>query len=137
MNLKIWFVRLVAIGIELLAFAYLLFPQQMVGLLGITLSTPSAIGDVRATYGGLGIATAICLWLVATPEHVQSLGLRMTLFIALGLLLARGASMLIDGQPNTVALVLLALEIAIAAGSVVVMRIGSAAPQGTTVRASA
>ena len=93
----------------------------MAGLFGIQLTQPSAFGDVRAIYGGLGIGAALFLWQCATPTHAR-MGVRLLLLSFGGLLFSRSLSIVIDGPPNAAALVLLSLEVVMTIVSMLALR---------------
>ena len=110
MKFQIALLRFFAIASDLVALAYFFMPAQMSGLLGIQLTQPSAIGDVRASYGGLIIGLAIFLWLCANPTHART-GVRLLLLAIVGLMTGRLFGILVDGPTNTAGLLLLGIEI--------------------------
>jgi hypothetical protein len=136
-SLPIAIVRLGAIGFTLFGLAYLAAPQFMAALLGIQLTTPSAFGDVRASYGGLPIALGIFLWLCARPERVR-MGALLMMLTGIGLADSRLLSIALDGAPNAAAWTLLAIETATTALGFVAHRTSATArrPQ-TSVQTSA
>ena len=75
-------VLLWGVGLMLVAFglAYLVSPVSMLELTGGTASTPAAITDVRATYGGfqLGLGAFLC-WSALASERVPSALLALSL----------------------------------------------------------
>lgn len=77
---------------------------------GGVFSTPSAIIDVRATYGGLGLGLGLWL-LLCSKEHVR-LGLVGSLIVLTSIMLGRVAGLIVDGNPNSFMLVFLGAEVA-------------------------
>ena len=61
---------------------------------GGVFSTPSAIIDVRATYGGLGLGLGLWL-LLCSKEHVR-LGLVGSLIVLTSIMLGRVAGLIVD-----------------------------------------
>jgi hypothetical protein len=125
MNFQINLLRFAAIVFDLFGLACFFLPQQMVGLIGYQLTQPSAIGEVRATYGGLSIGIAIFLWLCANPTHAR-LGLRLMLLVVAGLMIGRIVGIAIDGPPNIAALALLTTEVGFTVASLLALRTASA-----------
>ncbi len=75
-------VLLWGIGLMSVAFgmAYLVSPVSMLELTGGSASTPAAITDVRATYGGLQLGLgAYLLWSALAPERIPSALLALSL----------------------------------------------------------
>jgi hypothetical protein len=128
MTLKITLVRLGALGLLLFGLAYLVAPREMTALVGMNLGLPSAVGDVRASYGGLPIALAIFLWLCATPDRARLGGLLLVL-TGVGLAASRVLSATLDGAPNVVAITLFVVEIVTAMLGAIAMRNGAEAGQ--------
>jgi hypothetical protein len=124
-SIPIAIVRLGAIGFALFGLAYLAAPQTMAALLGIQLTMPSAIGDVRASYGGLPIALGIFLWLCARPERVH-IGALLMMLTGVGLADSRLLSLVLDGAPNAAAWTLFAIETGTALLGFVAMRLTAA-----------
>jgi hypothetical protein len=91
--------------------AFLLFPATLAGHFDIELSSPSALADLRAMYGGLPLAVGALFalglrrtdWLVPTVFLVAA--------SSAGLALGRVYSIAVAGVPSALVLVLLATEL--------------------------
>lgn len=79
---------------------------------GSTPLTPSALIDMRATYGGMSIAVG--LFLIFMSRHDLRLGLMGVVVVMLCMALARASGILIDGAANPFMYVYLVLEVAVA-----------------------
>ena len=103
-------------GVMFLVFglAYLLTPASLVEPAGISLSTPSALTDVRATYGGfaLGLA-AFLLWSALVPKRV-AVGLVALALIEAGVGLCRAIGVMVDGALNQFHITAFLIEISLA-----------------------
>lgn len=103
-------------GLMLLVFglAYLLAPARLVEPAGFSLPTPSALSDVRATYGGfaLGLA-AFLLWCTRAPQRVPT-GLLGLALIEAGVGLCRAIGVWIDGAFNRFHATAFLIEISLA-----------------------
>lgn len=91
--------------------AFLVAPVPMAATVGIQLPEPSAVIDVRATYGGfeLGLA-AFLTWCLAAPERLRT-GLMAAALTVAGFAVARLIGIPIDGAPRQAIFVALALEV--------------------------
>ncbi len=92
----------------------LLNPQALARMVGMQLTTTTAISDVRAVYGGLEIALALFLVWCLLDASRMSLGLGFTAaafgFVAAG----RGLGVLLDRPVTSLTLKVLAVEAATA-----------------------
>ena len=87
------------LGLMLVAFgfAYLMFPVSMAALTGVSVSTPAAITDIRATYGGLQLGVgAFLLWSALAPDRIPS-GLLALGLSAGGVASCRLVGLVVDG----------------------------------------
>jgi hypothetical protein len=105
----------VVLGLSVLTYAgfgaaFLIAPVTMAAYVEIELPAPSAVVDVRATYGGfeLGLA-AFLAWCLAAPERVRTGLLASALTIA-GFGVTRLMGIAIDGTVNHAIYIALALE---------------------------
>lgn len=82
---------------------------------GAVVNTPSAIIDLRATYGGLSLAVGLVLYGLGRSQGGTPLGLRVVIALMLGMGGSRLVGMVVDGGANAVMYTYLVLEIAAAA----------------------
>lgn len=102
---------------------FALAPEQITLLLtDSSPATPSAITDMRATYGGMALGLATIFWLCARKEAYVRLGVQGVLAVMVAIALTRTLGMLVDREPNTFMFVLLAAEGAMAVLALVVLR---------------
>ena len=73
-----------------------------------TLSLPSAVIDVRATYGGLGLGVGV--WLLLCFKDNVRLGLLGSLVVLASIILGRTIGLIVDGNPNVFMFVFLGAE---------------------------
>ena len=73
-----------------------------------TLSLPSAVIDVRATYGGLGLGVGV--WLLLCFKDNVRLGLLGSLVVLASIILGRTIGLIVDGNPNIFMFVFLGAE---------------------------
>jgi hypothetical protein len=85
-------------------------------------ATPSAITDMRATYGGMALGLATIFWLCARKEAYVRLGVQGVLAVMVALALTRTLGMLVDTAPNIFMFVLLAAEGVMAVLALAVLR---------------
>jgi len=95
---------LVGFVILLLGAAGLLYPERMLGLLGFAVQNPShvaaALGEVRATYGGLFLVMGLAALLGAFDPVAHRGRLRLIGLLWLGAAAGRLLSVYIDGHPG-------------------------------------
>ena len=82
---------------------------------GAVVNTPSAIIDLRATYGGLSLAVGLVLYGLGRSQGGTPLGLRVVIALMLGMGGGRLVGLVVDGGANAVMYAYLALEIVAAA----------------------
>jgi len=76
---------------------------------GGVFSTTSAIIDVRATYGGLGLGLGFW-FLLCSKENIR-LGLQGSLVVLASIILGRVVGLIMDGGPNMFMFVFLGAEV--------------------------
>lgn len=77
-------------------------------------ATPSAMTDMRATYGGMALGLAFIFGLCARNEGSVRIGAQGVMAVMIGLAVARVIGILIDGEPNIFIWLLLFAEAAMA-----------------------
>ena len=73
--------------------------------------TPSAVMDLRATYGGMTMAVGAIMLILGTRATTQSLALLVIALVLLAMAAGRVLGMFLDGEPNTMMYIYLAVEI--------------------------
>jgi hypothetical protein len=101
---------------------YLLAPERMTDPTGFGPLGPSALTDVRATYGGFQIGSGLFLLWAAAEAGRMPLALVLLALTIGAVALARLTGILIDGSPNDFLLAALATEIALTAITLFVLR---------------
>lgn len=104
---------LILSAVVFLAFgsAFLFFPIRMASLVSMELSVPSAVIDVRATYGGFVIGMAAFFWLCSSREALIRPGLMAQAVSLGGFVFGRSIGLAVDGAANSLIYVLLVGEI--------------------------
>jgi hypothetical protein len=74
-------------------------------------SVPSAIIDMRATYGGVAIGMGLFFALCATRPHWVRPGLVGSMLVIASIAAARVVGLVVDGGPNAFMLLLLSTEV--------------------------
>lgn len=92
--------------------AFLLAPSVLGGFVDVILPTPTARADFRATYGGFELGFGAFLALCAARRECVRLGLLASGLCLLGFAAGRALSLLLDGAPRRIVLLLLAAELA-------------------------
>ncbi len=82
-----------------------------VAITGAEPATPSALIDMRATYGGLGLGIGLMFWFLARQRETLYAGLVGTFLILAAAVTARMIGFYADGSPNLFMLFLLGAEI--------------------------
>ncbi len=88
------------VGIGAIGIGYILAPQWVYGLYGIGIESVNEANMVRAAYGGLFVASALLFALGATNEGLTRPALIYLLIFTLGLTGGRTMSVLVDGVPS-------------------------------------
>jgi hypothetical protein len=100
----------------------LLAPLTLLAPLGVQLQGPSALGEMRATYGGMHMAMGGFLLSAAfTPTLRRAALVVATVFVG-GLAFGRAVGALVDGMPSAFACTLGAVEALGAAAGFVALR---------------
>jgi hypothetical protein len=73
--------------------------------------TASAMIDMRATYGGMGLGIGLVFWFLARQRETVVPGLGATLLVLGATAMARVVGFFVDGSPNAFMLVLFGAEI--------------------------
>ncbi|OUR84657.1 hypothetical protein A9Q77_01315 [Marinomonas sp. 42_23_T18] len=98
-----WIIRLNAVFFGLYGLVFIFIPETMLyWVTGSSLNTPSAIIDVRATYGGMSLAVALLLYYFSIKDLYQKLGLIFVILIMGNMALGRSLGILIDGDANPI-----------------------------------
>lgn len=87
---------------------------------GGVLSTTSAIIDIRATYGGLGLGLG--LWFLLCSKENVRLGLLGSVVVLASIILGRVAGLIVDGSPNIFMFAFLGAEAAFFVAAVHALR---------------
>lgn len=87
---------------------------------GTAPTQPSALIDLRATYGGMSLGVGVVLLGLATPA-MRLWGLRAVLVLMLGMAGGRTVGLLVDGPGNLTMTVYLLLELLLAAAAAVLL----------------
>ncbi len=123
MNLPKLFINLTAVVFLLYGAVFSFMPETMTGwVTGSALDTPSALIDVRATYGGMTLAVGVILLMFARNADLHRLGLISICLLMLCMAIARTAGIIINGSPTTLMIVYLALEVVVAAVAFVLLK---------------
>ncbi len=114
----LWFVGLmfIAFGAGFVLAPDIVFPLYT----GAPLLTASAVTDVRAHNGGLGIGAG--LWLLYCLKGHIRFGMVGVAMIHAAIATSRMLGFVLDGYPNIFMVCFLAVEISLAAGAVLILR---------------
>jgi len=91
--------------------AFLFFPIFATSFVGLDLSIPSAIIDVRATYGGSVLGTSVIFGLFSTRDEWLRFGLIAEISVLSGFIFGRVIGLIVDKEPNIFIYILLVGEI--------------------------
>lgn len=80
--------------------------------------TSSALTDMRATYGGMGLGIGLLFWFLARQRETIIAGLAGTALVLGAIALGRGVGFVTDGAPNAFMLAMFCMEILFAVLSV-------------------
>ena len=89
----------------------MLNPQLALAGLELLPTSPTGLNEIRANYGMMHVAFATVILLGLRGGDYLRTALVLNIAVAGGLVLGRLSSMALDGMPNTVALVLLGIEV--------------------------
>jgi len=95
------YLGLIAVMSVVFGVIYLVAPYSMTNPMGFGQLAPSALTDVRATYGGLQIGMGLFLFWCLTPARMRA-GLLFTLLSVGALAICRGIGLVIDGDVTSV-----------------------------------
>ena len=115
MKLKAIALLSASLGIGVIGLGYLFSPQMMYGLYGIGLETVNEANMVRSAYGGLFLGFAVLFFLGARRDQLATPALVALLTFMSGFALGRIVSVLVDGVPAPLILLLIVFEITYAA----------------------
>lgn len=109
--------RLIQIFLGLSALAFiaigvnaLLDPVAAMDGLELLPQTVTATNEIRANYGGMHIAFGLIMLAATVKAPLQVFALGLNLVITAGLVSGRVISLVVDGMPNDMVLVLIAVE---------------------------
>ncbi len=80
-------------------------------LTGVEPAMPSALIDMRATYGGMGLGIGLLFWFFALQRETVYAGLVGVFLVLAATATARAIGFLADGSPNMFKLLLFGAEI--------------------------
>jgi hypothetical protein len=91
-------------------------------------TSPSAVIDMRATYGGMALGLAFLFWLCTKDKQAVYIGVRGVLGLMVLLALSRLFGIIVDGSANSFMYLLLGAEVlmAVLAAIAVKLEIGGA-----------
>jgi len=73
--------------------------------------TTSAVIDMRATYGGMGLGIGLLFWFLARQRETVTAGLIGSFLVLGAMAMARVVGFFVDGSPNAFMLVLFGAEV--------------------------
>lgn len=74
-------------------------------------ATSSAVIDMRATYGGMGLGIGLLFWFCSRQRETVHAGLVGSLLVLAATAMARGVGFIADGAPNAYMLSLFCAEV--------------------------
>jgi uncharacterized membrane protein YjjP (DUF1212 family) len=117
MNLKIALLLSAALGIGTIGCGYVIAPQFMFGLYGISLQSVNELNMVRSAYGGLFVGFAV-LFLLGAIRPLLSRPAMYALFTFMaGFAVGRIVSVVVDGRPSMLIAALMVLEVSYASAA--------------------
>ena len=90
-----------------------------------TVTSSSAVIDLRATYGGMSVGVGITLYMLGINKQTQKIGLVAVLVLMLGMAFGRSIGVIYDGDANDYMYIYLALEVAASIVLLVLLKIDS------------
>jgi hypothetical protein len=109
-QLTVFGLRLLGGVFVLIALVGVAAPTLLFDPLGVSLSTPSGLAEIRAAYGAMFSATATFFFYSAAQPARHALALLGATWILGGFLVGRAISLGLDGVPNTMAIANTAVE---------------------------
>lgn len=113
-------------GIAAIGAIYLVAPDLLLNVYGFPLQSVSEANLFRGAYGGVFLAFALLFCAGALREHMARPAQYALLAFMAGFALGRAASMVLDGMPHALLVVIFAVEVAYALAALYLLRIGSA-----------
>ena len=111
-----------AVLFMLYGLGFMFFPEYLSELVtDASPSSSSGLIDMRATYGGISLGFGVLLAYMVRRADMLRLGVWAVMLIVGGMALGRGIGMVLDGSPNTMMYVFLALEVAVVLVGVALM----------------
>jgi hypothetical protein len=109
----LWFTAVSFVGFGI---GFIVAPGYFADLLtGASPTEPSAITDMRATYGGVAFGVGVFVGICARRAEWVRLGLVVSFLVVASIGAARLVGIIVDGSPNGFMIVFLGLEIGAAA----------------------
>ena len=113
MNTNKLIVIITAAVFAIFGLAFILLPEVLSqAITGAVPTTASGLIDMRATYGGMSLAVGLILFMLARSD--VRMGLITVLLLMLGMAGGRTYGILVDGSPNIMMVLFLALELGLA-----------------------
>ncbi|MGH2794654.1 MAG: DUF4345 domain-containing protein [Actinomycetota bacterium] len=113
MNLSMLLLRITSVLFVAFGIGFVVAPQDLAELMtDAAPSVPSAVTDMRATYGGVALGIGLFIGYCARRAETVRLGLLAAISVIASLGTARLIGIIIDGSPNAFMLVFLATEVA-------------------------
>ena len=104
----LWLAAVVFIG---LGIALMIWPTEILARVEVKCETPTAFADIRADYGGCILGVGLFLiWCAAQRQFIRA-GLLCVALIFSGYAIGRLLSLVIDGTPNPIIFILIAVEL--------------------------
>lgn len=122
-----------AFGLAIIGAVYLVAPGAMFSLYGISMETATELSMVRSAYGGVFIAFAMLFAAGAFNPQLSNTALYALCAFMGGFAAGRVVSLVLDGAPHPLLIVILAVEIFYAVAAVVLLR----APRNAQLNAQA
>ena len=129
MNPRIWTI-VAGLIIFTLGVLGLVYPERVLGLLGLAYASPShmaaALGEIRATYGGIFIVMGVYTLLAATDPALHRARLLFVGLLWLGACAGRLFGVYVDGNPGLPGWGAVVFELAVGGALVAVAQSGQA-----------
>jgi hypothetical protein len=116
------------LGIAGIGLTYLLAPHLLLDLYGVDIQSPSAANIFRSGSGALFVALAILFCLGASnPRHTRTSLITLLTFMS-GLAVGRLVSIVADGWPHALLIVVLAVETSYVGAAAYALRMKDSSP---------
>lgn len=107
-------IQLTAIIFLFYGLSCLFFPVEVLRfVVEGSVSSPSGVIDIRATYGGMSLGIAVILFILARKRSTIKLGLISVLAIMSGMAIGRSTGIYLDGSANRMMYVYLTIEVVV------------------------